>query len=60
MNPFLSSTADSCQYQSVEILPLRDYEELLYFLKDEYKELCKMLEPNIRYLDDLRFAMAST
>ena len=28
-------------------MPLRDYEDLLYFLKDEYKELCKMLEPNI-------------
>ena len=36
-----------CQYQSVDILPLRDYEDLLYFLKDEYKDLCKMLEPNI-------------
>lgn len=36
-----------CQYQSVDILPLRDYEEFLYFLKDEYKALCKLLEPNI-------------
>eukprot|EP00093_Oithona_nana_P014319 14319.XXX_1187698_1183622_1 [CDS] Oithona nana genome sequencing. len=35
------------QYQSVDILPLTDYEEFLYFLKDEYKDLCKLLEPNI-------------
>ena len=35
------------QYQSIDILPLRDYEEFLYFLKDEYKDLCKLLEPNI-------------
>ncbi len=36
-----------CQYQSVEILPLRDYENLLYFLKDEYKTLARLLEPTI-------------
>ena len=35
------------QYHSIDILPLRDYEEFLYFLKDEYKDLCKLLEPNI-------------
>lgn len=35
------------QYQSIDILPLTDYEEFLYFLKDEYKDLCKLLEPNI-------------
>jgi len=35
------------QYQSIDILPLRDYEEFLYFLKDEYKNLCKLLEPTI-------------
>jgi hypothetical protein len=35
------------QYQSIDILPLRDYEEFLYFLKDEYKDLCKLLEPHI-------------
>ena len=28
-------------------MPLRDYEGFLYFLKDEYKDLCKLLEPNI-------------
>jgi len=36
-----------CQFSSVDILPLRDYEEFLYFLRDEYKALGKMLEPNI-------------
>lgn len=36
-----------CQFQSVDILPLRDYEEFLYFMKDEYKGICKMFEPNI-------------
>ena len=36
-----------CQYQSVDILPLRDYEEFLYYLKDEYKSLCKSFEPHI-------------
>jgi len=35
------------QYQSIDILPLRDYEEFLYFLKAEYKNLCKLLEPTI-------------
>ena len=35
------------QFQSIDILPLRDYEGFLYFLKDEYKDLCKLLEPNI-------------
>eukprot|EP00095_Tigriopus_kingsejongensis_P009722 maker-scaffold748_size102973-snap-gene-0.12 protein:Tk09722 transcript:maker-scaffold748_size102973-snap-gene-0.12-mRNA-1 annotation:"probable ras gtpase-activating protein isoform x2" len=36
-----------CQFQSVDILPLRDYEDFLYFLKDEYKSICKIFEPNI-------------
>jgi len=36
-----------CQFQSIDILPLRDYEHLTKFLKDEYKTLCKMLEPHI-------------
>ncbi|TRY78202.1 hypothetical protein TCAL_13221 [Tigriopus californicus] len=36
-----------CQFQSVDILPLRDYEDFLYFLKDEYKSICKLFEPNI-------------
>ena len=36
-----------CQFSSVDILPLRDYEEFLYFLRDEYKALSRMLEPNI-------------
>lgn len=36
-----------CQFQSVDILPLRDYEDFLYFLKDEYKAVCKLFEPNI-------------
>ena len=35
------------QFSSVDILPLREYEEFLYFLRDEYKDLCKLLEPNI-------------
>ena len=30
-----------CQSSSVDILPLRDYEEFLYFLRDEYKSLCR-------------------
>ena len=36
-----------CQFQSIDILPLREYEELRKFLRDDYKSLCKMLEPNI-------------
>ena len=36
-----------CQFQSIDILPLRDYEELRKWLRDDYKSLCKMLEPNI-------------
>ena len=36
-----------CQYQSIDILPLRDYEQLTKFLKDDYRTLCKMLEPHI-------------
>ncbi len=36
-----------CQYQSVDILPLREYEEFLYYLKDDYKQLCKCFEPHI-------------
>jgi len=36
-----------CQFQSIDILPLRDYEELSKWLRDDYKSLCKMLEPNI-------------
>ena len=34
-----------CQFQSVDILPLRDYEDLSYFLKDEYKAICRLFEP---------------
>ena len=30
-----------CQSSSVDILPLRDYEDFLYFLRDEYKSLCR-------------------
>ena len=36
-----------CQFQSIDILPLRDYEQLSKFLKDDYKTLCKSLEPHI-------------
>ena len=36
-----------CQFQSIDILPLREYEELTKFLKDDYKNLCKMMEPHI-------------
>jgi RAS protein activator-like 2 len=36
-----------CQFQSVDVLPIRDYEEMLYFLKDEYKAVCRMLEPQL-------------
>ncbi len=36
-----------CQFQSVDVLPLREYEGLVYFLKDEYKQVCRMLEPAI-------------
>ena len=44
-----------CQFQSIDILPLRDYEELSKFLRDDYKSLCRMLEPNInvRVKDEL-------
>lgn len=35
------------QYQSVDILPLRDYDLLTKYLNDEYKALCQILEPHI-------------
>ena len=44
-----------CQFQSIDILPLCDYEQLTKFLKDDYKMLCKMLEPhiNVKVKDEL-------
>lgn len=50
-----------CQFQSVEILPLRDYEDFLYFLKDEYKAVCKLFEPNIsvKVKEELSFSLMS-
>lgn len=50
-----------CQYQSIDILPLRDYEEFLYFLKDDYKILCKLLEPNIsvKVKEELSYSLMS-
>ena len=36
-----------CQFQSIDVLPLQDYEELLKFLTDDYKSLCRLLEPHI-------------
>ena len=35
------------QFQSIDILPLRDYEELLKLLTDDYRTLCRILEPHI-------------
>ncbi|QQP51171.1 Putative Ras GTPaseactivating proteinlike, partial [Caligus rogercresseyi] len=35
------------QFQSVDILPLVEYEEFLSFLKDDYKNLVRLLEPVI-------------
>ena len=35
------------QYQSVDILPLRDYDLLTKYLNDEYNALCQILEPHI-------------
>ena len=50
-----------CQFQSVDILPLRDYEDLLYFLKDEYKSLCRLFEPHIsvKVKEELSFSLMS-
>jgi RAS protein activator-like 2 len=35
------------QYQSIDILPLREYALLTKYLNDEYKPLCQTLEPHI-------------
>ena len=35
------------QYQSIDILPLREYDLLTKYLNDEYKALCQILEPHI-------------
>ena len=50
-----------CQFQSIDILPLRDYEQLTKFLKDDYKILCKMLEPHIsvKVKEELSFSLMS-
>ena len=50
-----------CQFQSVDILPVRDYEDFLYFLKDEYKSICKLYEPNIsvKVKEELSFSLMS-
>ena len=50
-----------CQFQSIDILPLRDYEQLTKFLKDDYKILCKMLEPHIsvKVKEELAFSLMS-
>ena len=42
------------QYQSVDILPLRDYDLPTKYLNDEYNTLCQILArdfDNIAYLD---------
>ena len=36
-----------CQFSSIDILPLSEYGQFLYFLRDEYKALGRMLEPKI-------------
>jgi len=36
-----------CQYQSIDILPLPEYQDFLKYLRDDYKLVCKMLEPQI-------------
>ena len=50
-----------CQFQSIDILPLRDYEQLTKFLADDYKILCKMLEPHIsvKVKEELSFSLMS-
>jgi len=50
-----------CQFQSIDILPLREYEQLTKYLKDDYKILCKMLEPHIsvKVKEELSFSLMS-
>ena len=35
------------QYQSIDILPIREYDLLTKYLNDEYKALVQILEPHI-------------
>jgi len=50
-----------CQFQSIDILPLREYESLIKYLKDDYKILCKMLEPHIsvKVKEELSYSLMS-
>ena len=36
-----------CQFERVEVLPLQEYEALSYFVRDEYKSVCRMLERSL-------------
>ncbi len=36
-----------CQFQSVDVLPLREYDGLVYLLRDEYRRVCRLLEPHV-------------
>merc|ERR1711971_1333457 len=50
-----------CQYQSIDILPLLEYESFLKYLRDDYKLVCKMLEPQIsvKVKEELSFSLMS-
>ncbi|CAB4065495.1 Disabled homolog 2-interacting protein [Lepeophtheirus salmonis] len=50
-----------CQFQSVDILPLREYDDFLYFLKDEFKSLVKLLEPviSVKVKEELSLSLMS-
>jgi len=48
-----------CQFQSIDVLPLRDYEQLLKYLTDNYRPLCRNLEPHltVKVKEELSFSL---